>query len=145
MGSVDTYLWDFGDGDTAMIANPSHTYTSIGVYDVKLVVKSGLLADSITKNAFIDVISSIEDINLSEGLKVYPNPSENQNTITVETGGAFIQTIVISDAVGRQVRSFNDLNTAKATLDISGIQKGIYYLNLTSVGGKTANKVIVIQ
>lgn len=145
MGSVDTYLWDFGDGDTAMVANPSHTYTTIGSYDVKLVVKSGMLIDSITKTAFIDVISSIEDINLAEGLKVYPNPIENQNSITVETGGALIRTIVISDAVGRQVRSFDELNTSKATLDVSGIQKGVYYLNLTSVGGKTANKIIVVQ
>ncbi|MEX2590386.1 MAG: PKD domain-containing protein [Chitinophagales bacterium] len=29
-----TYFWDFGDGNTSNQANPSHTYTNSGVYDV---------------------------------------------------------------------------------------------------------------
>ncbi|MBL4736296.1 MAG: PKD domain-containing protein [Flavobacteriales bacterium] len=28
------FLWDFGDGDTSTLANPTHTYTQAGVYDV---------------------------------------------------------------------------------------------------------------
>ncbi len=29
-------LWDFGDGDTSAIANPTHTYTATGIYQVWL-------------------------------------------------------------------------------------------------------------
>lgn len=39
--SADTYLWDFGDGSTATLANPSHTYVSNGTYNVCLTVSSG--------------------------------------------------------------------------------------------------------
>lgn len=35
-GSVD-YIWDFGDGGASTLLNPSHTYTNIGTYTVKLV------------------------------------------------------------------------------------------------------------
>ncbi|MFY7885086.1 MAG: SdrD B-like domain-containing protein, partial [Dolichospermum sp.] len=33
-----TYLWNFGDGTTSTLANPTHTYTTAGEYDVTLVV-----------------------------------------------------------------------------------------------------------
>ena len=33
-----TYLWDFGDGNTSTEANPTHTYTSGGTFDVTLTV-----------------------------------------------------------------------------------------------------------
>ncbi|MEL6593281.1 MAG: PKD domain-containing protein, partial [Bacteroidota bacterium] len=32
------WLWDFGDGNTSTQANPSHTYTSAGTFDVSLTV-----------------------------------------------------------------------------------------------------------
>lgn len=35
-GDVKIYHWDFGDGDTAATANPSHTFTKVGSYTVTL-------------------------------------------------------------------------------------------------------------
>ncbi len=37
-GSISTYAWDFGDGTTGSGANPSHTYSSAGTYNVTLKV-----------------------------------------------------------------------------------------------------------
>ena len=37
-----TYAWDFGDGGTATIANPTHTYTAAGTYNVELTVTNGV-------------------------------------------------------------------------------------------------------
>lgn len=34
------YLWDFGDGNTSTDANPVHTYTNIGVYDVSVTIST---------------------------------------------------------------------------------------------------------
>jgi PKD repeat protein len=31
-----TWLWDFGDGSTSNVSNPTHTYTQTGVFSVKL-------------------------------------------------------------------------------------------------------------
>jgi hypothetical protein len=33
-----TYAWDFGDGGTATVQNPTHTYTEAGVFNVTLTV-----------------------------------------------------------------------------------------------------------
>ena len=37
-GIITGYLWDFGDGTTSTLANPAHTYGSVGSYVAKLTV-----------------------------------------------------------------------------------------------------------
>jgi len=44
-------VWDFGDGNTSTLLNPSHTYTFSGVFNVKLYVTgNGGCKDTITKH-----------------------------------------------------------------------------------------------
>lgn len=38
-GSVVSYSWDFGDGTSANVASPSHTYSRAGVYTARVVVR----------------------------------------------------------------------------------------------------------
>ncbi|TAE50707.1 MAG: PKD domain-containing protein, partial [Bacteroidetes bacterium] len=38
-GAIDTWLWDFGDGNISNSPNPSHTYLTAGTYTVTLVVQ----------------------------------------------------------------------------------------------------------
>jgi len=37
-GGAVSWQWDFGDGNTSTLQNPSHTYTSYGSFDVSLIV-----------------------------------------------------------------------------------------------------------
>jgi glucose/arabinose dehydrogenase/PKD repeat protein len=41
-GQALSYLWDFGDGTTSTLANPSHTYSVAGPYQVRLTVSDGV-------------------------------------------------------------------------------------------------------
>lgn len=48
--TINSYAWDFADGNTSIQQNPSHTYTAFGTYAVKLLLDYGNnCADSITK------------------------------------------------------------------------------------------------
>jgi len=38
MGSIASHAWNFGDGTTSTVANPSHVYSTPGVYSVALTV-----------------------------------------------------------------------------------------------------------
>lgn len=51
--NANTYLWDFGDGETSTEANPSHTYTSDGTYSVVLTATNDCGSVSITKLVII--------------------------------------------------------------------------------------------
>ncbi|HVP96281.1 PKD domain-containing protein [Methanoregula sp.] len=54
-GTPRTYLWDFGDGSTSTMENPSHTYLSLGEYTVRLTVTNQYGSDTLTRVAYIGV------------------------------------------------------------------------------------------
>ena len=54
-GTVDSYAWDFGDGDSSSAQNPSHTYTAAGNYTVSLTVFNAGGNDTATCSACITV------------------------------------------------------------------------------------------
>ena len=58
------YAWDFGDGATSNLQNPSHTYTTYGSFNVKLVV-IGMpgCSDSIILNNYIQILAPQASIN----------------------------------------------------------------------------------
>lgn len=56
-GSVQSWLWNFGDGTTSTEQHPSHTYTESGAYDVSLTVTSTTGEQNITtKERLITVV-----------------------------------------------------------------------------------------
>ncbi len=55
-GAVSTYAWDFGDGGTSTLQNPSHQYTTAGVYSVRLTVDGPDGSNSTLKTNFITVL-----------------------------------------------------------------------------------------
>lgn len=56
-GTVTTYLWDFGDGNTSTLANPLHMYQDAGVYDVSLTITDiGGCTNTIEMAGLIDYI-----------------------------------------------------------------------------------------
>jgi len=50
-----TWTWDFGDGGTSVIKNPSHVYETPGTYTVKMTVGSMSGSTTVTKDNYITV------------------------------------------------------------------------------------------
>ncbi|WP_211530392.1 choice-of-anchor L domain-containing protein [Methanocalculus chunghsingensis] len=57
-GAPTSWAWDFGDGSSALIQNPTHTYTAPGTYTVNLTVTNSLGSDSEEKIGYITVLES---------------------------------------------------------------------------------------
>ncbi|HRO41611.1 MAG TPA: PKD domain-containing protein [Flavipsychrobacter sp.] len=49
-----SYYWNFGDGNTSTAASPTHTYTTAGVYTVKLAIYDGPCGDSMTQQITVN-------------------------------------------------------------------------------------------
>ena len=59
--NATSYLWDFGDGSTSTLANPTHVYTQLGVYDVTLIALGTALcntSDTLLQTNFITVTNN---------------------------------------------------------------------------------------
>ena len=53
--SPNSWLWDFGDGNTSTQQNPTHTYTATGTYDVQLISYNNFGSDTVIQNNLIQV------------------------------------------------------------------------------------------
>ena len=54
-GSISSWAWDFGDGGTSTLQNPSHTYSSAGLFSVALTVTGPGGSDTMTRTNYINV------------------------------------------------------------------------------------------
>ena len=52
--SPTTWLWDFGDGETSTERNPTHTYTTAGIYTVSLTATNASGSDTEIKTGYIE-------------------------------------------------------------------------------------------
>ena len=86
------YAWDFGDGNSSALPNPTHTYSQPGLYSVTLITTSASsCADTVIKQINVDLNSSISTIAL-DNVKIVPNPARNGvsiNGISLDYGLEF--------------------------------------------------------
>lgn len=54
-GKIDSWLWNFGDGNTSTLQNPIHTYNQPNQYNVTLVVTGSTGSDTLEKVNYITV------------------------------------------------------------------------------------------
>jgi|GEM_PF-999918 len=66
-GDISANVWSFGDGGVSTSTNPSHQYTSAGVYDVSLLVLGPDGSDTTTKSGYIAVASPAPRAAFSAG------------------------------------------------------------------------------
>jgi len=60
MGNPTSWAWEFGDGATSDVENPTHTYQNVGTYTVALTVSDGSEQDTETKAGYITVTEALQ-------------------------------------------------------------------------------------
>lgn len=133
--NADTYLWDFGDGNTSTEANPDHQYTSPGRYTVRLEATNQCGKDIMTK--VVNVIGlpdadAMYDLNPTSGCLpltvTFTNNSATDNRgsqrVTWEfdpsSGWNFTDTIFNFNSWDNEVR-FTTPGTYDVTLTMTNI------------------------
>jgi PKD repeat protein len=63
------WKWDFGDGQTDTVQNPTHTYTTLGTYTVTLIASNNDGQDSATKvNYIVTTLAPVADFSANRQL-----------------------------------------------------------------------------
>jgi PKD repeat protein len=76
--NITTWLWDFDDGSTSTLSNPTHTFANNGTYNVTLTVwEADGDSDSIVHNITVNDIGPLADFTISnpriEGVPIFFN------------------------------------------------------------------------
>jgi PKD repeat protein len=99
-----TYLWNFGNGNTSTVKNPTATYTAGGIYTISLLVSSP--SQSCSNTAIQNITVTVNSCNLkavfthtvgSSGIVAFTNRSTGANSLTSYTwnfGDGFTSTNV---------------------------------------------------
>lgn len=133
-GSTTSSLWDFGDGNTSILANPTHTYASIGTYTVCLTVTDSCATDS--SCMLVNLQTTGITLNQLEGLAIYPNPSLNNFQVAGLFDGQNVELEMLSitgKIIEKQfISNQSIINTDKLT-------KGTYIVRIKNNLGEIRN------
>lgn len=150
VGSISLRVWDFGDGGFSTAQNPSHTYTTAGVYTVTLAVSGAAGSDTITKANYITVNApttadfsgtptsgapplSVSFTDQSTGnitLRVWDfgdggySTQENPNH-TYNNAGVYTVTLTVSGAAGTDTVTKTNYITVSAGSDSDGVDDSV--------------------
>jgi len=120
-----SWFWDFGDGNTSTLQNPTHVYAIEGTYDVKLYIENDIKSwNEISKSLTYAPLAITDEYTLN--FSVFPNPTNGVLNITSKTP---INRIEIYSILGKEI-----LNTTISTnsVDISNLNRGVYIIKAHS-------------
>jgi len=141
--NATSWNWSFGDNQSSTIQNPTHQYTSIQNYTVKLtVVAANGCSD--TKSNSISVVTAIE--NQAAGITVFPNPVSNSFLqIVIDEQDLSEARLLLVNSLGQVVHD-QDISTAsnhlEISLPVSALTGGVYIVRIVVPNKVFAQKLI---
>jgi hypothetical protein len=146
-GSIRSYHWDFGDGQTSDEQNPSRTYAKDSTYYVCLTLYDG--SNCSYTFCRYSLVTGIPTISADGNWVIYPNPFSEQLTVSPAGAGQLavgtqIQSIEMYDVLGRVVidRDLGNTSNTSLQLDVSSLAKGMYFVMLRTADADYVQKVL---
>jgi len=139
---VDTYFWDFGDGNYSNEENPMHIYQQPGYYTVFHKGTNAFGSDSVSYTFPFFWVSSPE-YSVNADIQVFPNPADEEVTIKGIPTGTFTDFSIFSTE-GEKLMSANS-NMDEHKIDMRSLPNGIYILRGSNRKQVFTRKIIVIH
>jgi len=155
VGNPTQWNWTFygAEPGSSSQQNPEGiVYPTVGTYDVKLRSKNPFGTHTETKEQYIVVGPvGVKDINLQNGVMVYPNPSKGAVSVRLlegrqSWGNEEKVTISVINSSGSVVSSFDhDLSKNLAVIDLSNENEGLYFIRISSEKRSVQKKIALIK
>ncbi|MGJ8661095.1 MAG: PKD domain-containing protein, partial [Bacteroidota bacterium] len=139
---ADSYNWNFGDGNTSALENPTHTYTTSGNYQVCMTITDTCGTDSLCSTISVDVFADLEDI-FGGDFSIYPNPAQD----VVHVIGSDLPNgewkLILHNSLGQTYWQKTYVgNGFEESISINMLAKGIYFLRIQSESQTADYKII---
>lgn len=143
-----SYFWDFGDGNTSTDQYPVYAYTADGTYILCLTISdsscTSTYCDTIvvtgSQNGFTLVANpaasaSVENLELISGVQLYPNPTNHNLILNMESAEATEIEVSIVNVTGQVVgHSIHQIGTGSNEIKLytEELMKGYYFVKINA-------------
>lgn len=134
------YKWNFGDGQTSVLAAPTHTYAGNGSYNVCLTAYNGCDSQTICKQVRTGNVH-VKNVENNTSFNTFPNPV--QDRIIVD-GIKTVTSYTLYTITGTLCKQ-GTLDEKHNHIDVSQLRSGIYMLYLINSKGLPEPKKIEIR
>jgi PKD repeat protein len=145
--NANTYYWDFDDDGIidANTQNPIYNFPDTGSYYVCLTVTDSNGCNENTFCQSVSFVTSVEPTSVkNKTFNIYPIPANKYITVTVPTNHKN-GLIVITDVVGKTVKSLQINNQETIKILTQDINSGVYFLSIENNGQKVYTKRILVD
>lgn len=132
---ADSWLWDFGDGTTSTLQNPSHYYTWGGTYTVSLTVANCAGTNAVTRGNFITVIP----------FSVFPNPFRESVSVVFTSESQATASYQIAGVQGNIIRTgilYPHPGQNRVEITLASCRQGIYFITIKTSGSNYFAKIV---
>jgi PKD repeat protein len=113
------WLWNFGDGQTSTVKNPTHTYVAEGTYNATLTALNSIGESTASQQIAVKNKTSIESIAPNSAL-IFSQRAGAIQVVSVE----LIQQVSVFNVQGQKIYDNTTVNAAEHT--IIGFTPGVY-------------------
>ncbi|MCY7408986.1 MAG: PKD domain-containing protein [Chitinophagales bacterium] len=146
-GTAISWSWNFGDGGTSTEQNPSYTYAANGIYVACLTASDGC-----SSNEYCDTVEiigvAITSLNGNENnLTVFPNPLNDNATISFELNANSKVEISLNDVAGRLIKLLLNENLSAGNHTVSfnrnNLAAGVYLIQVKEAGAMVIKRIVI--
>lgn len=130
----DSYFWDFGDGNSSTLENPSSGYGNFGTYIVTLSVFNNCGDVSTVSDTLQAYVVSTNPIFEDQLFQLTPNPTD---------GIVHVQTVINDYSIKIYNTNGQLILASKAKeLDLTNQPSGIYFINIEFDGKRIQKQIL---
>jgi hypothetical protein len=141
---VPNYTWAVSPAasiSSVTAINPSIIFPTPGTYTISLSANNGGTTSTVSKTVSIVCVGIEENVLLNQNFSLYPNPTSN--VINIEVANVNSYNYQITDLLGKVIMSDRVYNQDRTSVNVSSINKGIYFLTIESSGQKATKKIVI--
>ena len=140
------YEWDLGDGNSSNNFSENHTYTSPGIYTVKLISKMDSIGTCVDEyEKMIHIIDPFSNIIDEFFISVYV--FKMQNELTIEYGNNLFNFCYLNDISGKRITNNMKREDGSSTIKVSipSTKPGIYFLSFELDNGRVFTTKVFLK
>ncbi len=143
---VNSYHWDFGDGNTSTLSSPSNVYANSGNYLVTLTVVNDCGPKDTSLLINVDLFTGVKEAGAAAlNIDVFPVPATDHIRIESRDAGLLLQSATVVNTIGQIIPLTYNKNNQHIYLDLKPLAAGNYIIVIETSKGKAYRRFNILK